>query len=205
MMPDQPQLPGVGPAPRPDHHLFFAVLADAEAARQADRVRDEEMALHQLASSKVRTERFHVTLRSLGWDTEFSEPKSWLARLAAAQVDAPAFPLRLDRCLSFQRPHDRRPLVLCGHGAGIAGFMELYRSLHEALGLALTGGAQAPRVAPAVTPHMTLLYSPSAVPEHAVAPVCWTVREFHLLYNRRGSPGPYRVVGRWPLRNPPCI
>ena len=62
MMPDQPQLPGMEPAPRPDHHLFFAVLADAEAARQAERVRDEEMALHQLAGSKVRTERFHVTL-----------------------------------------------------------------------------------------------------------------------------------------------
>jgi len=206
MMPDdQPQLPGMESPPRPDHHLFFAVLADADAARQAERVRDEEMALHQLAGSKVRTERLHVTLRSLGWDTQFSEPKSWLARLAAAQVDAPEFPLQLDRCLSFQRPHERRPLVLCGHGAGIAGFMELHRSLHEALDVALTGGTQARHAAPAVTPHMTLLYSPSVVAEHAVAPVGWTVREFQLLYNRRGSPGPYRVVGRWALREPRCM
>lgn len=202
---DQPPLPGVAPAAGVNHHVFFAVLADADAGQKADRLCDEEMALRHLAGSKVRRERLHVTLVSLGWDAEFPERKAWLARRAAAQVDAPAFPLRLDRCLSFQRRNARRPLVLCGHGAGVAGFMELHRSLYGALDSAFSDGEGAPRAAPSVTPHMTLMYSPSVVEEHAVEPVGWTVREFQLLYNLRGSPGPYRVLERWTLQDPRCM
>ena len=205
MSDDQPPLPGVAPAAGVNHHVFFAVLADADAGQKADRLCDEEMALRHLAGSKVRRERLHVTLVSLGWDAEFSERKALLARRAAAQVDAPAFPLRLDRCLSFQRRNARRPLVLCGHGAGVAGFMELHRSLYGALDSAFSGGEGAPRAAPSVTPHMTLMYSPSVVEEHAVEPVGWTVREFQLLYNLRGSPGPYRVLERWTLQDPRCM
>ena len=202
---DQPPLPGVAPAAGVNHHVFFAVLADADAGQKADRLCDEEMALRHLAGSKVRRERLHVTLVSLGWDAEFPECKALLARRAAAQVDAPAFPLRLDRCLSFQRRNARRPLVLCGHGVWVAGFMELHRSLYGALDSAFSDGEGAPRAAPSVTPHMTLMYSPSVVEEHPVEHVGWTVREFQLIYNLRGSPAPYRVLGRWTLQDPRCM
>ena len=202
---DEPPLPGVAPAAGVNHHVFFAVLADADAGQKADRLCDEEMALRHLAGSKVRRERLHVTLVSLGWDAEFPECKALLARRAAAQVDAPAFPLRLDRCLSFQRRNARRPLVLCGHGVWVAGFMELHRSLYGALDSAFSDGEGAPRAAPSVTPHTTLMYSPSVVEEHPVESVGWTVREFQLLYNLRGSPGPYRVLERWTLQDPRCM
>ena len=202
---DQPPLPGVAPAAGVNHHVFFAVLADADAGQKADRLCDEEMALRHLAGSKVRRERLHVTLVSLGWDAEFPECKALLARRAAAQVDAPAFPLRLDRCLSFQRRNARRPLVLCGHGVWVAGFMELHRSLYGALDSAFSDGEGAPRAAPSVTPRMTLMYSPSVVEEHPVESVGWTVREFQLIYNLRGSPAPYRVLGRWTLQDPRCM
>ena len=202
---DEPPLPGVAPAAGVNHHVFFAVLADADAGQKADRLCDEEMALRHLAGSKVRRERLHVTLVSLWWAAEFPERKALLARWAAAQVDAPAFPLRLDRCLSFQRRNARRPLVLCGHGVWVAGFMELHRSLYGALDSAFSDGEGAPRAAPSVTPHMTLMYSPSEVEEHPVESVGWTVREFQLLYNLRGSPGPYRVLERWTLQDPRCM
>ena len=202
---DEPPLPGVAPAAGVNHHVFFAVLADADAGQKADRLCDEEMALRHLAGSKVRRERLHVTLVSLGWDAEFPECKALLARRAAAQVDAPAFPLRLDRCLSFQRRNARRPLVLCGHGVWVAGFMELHRSLYGALDSAFSDGEGAPRAAPSVTPHTTLMYSPSVVEEHPVEHVGWTVREFQLIYNLRGSPAPYRVLGRWTLQDPRCM
>lgn len=205
-MPDvQPVQPGIASAPRLPHHVFFAVLADADAGLKADRLCDQEMALHHLEGSRVRRERLHVTLVSLGWDAEFPEHKAGLARLAAAQVDAPAFPLRLDRCLSFQRRNARRPLVLCGHGAGVAGFLELHRSLCGTLDSAFSGGTSAPHGVPSVTPHMTLMYSPSVVEPHPVEPVEWTVREFQLLYNLRGSAGPYRVLGRWALQDSQCM
>lgn len=202
---DQSVLPGIASAPGLYHHVFFAVLADAEAGLKADRLCDQEMALRYLKGSKVRRDRLHVTLVSLGWDAEFPEHKVLLARLAAAQVDAPAFPLRLDRCLSFQRRNARRPLVLCGHGAGVAGFLELHRSLCGALDIAFSGGASAAHDVPSVTPHMTLMYSPSVVEPHPVEPVGWEVREFQLLYNLRGSSGPYRVLGRWTLQDPRCM
>jgi 2'-5' RNA ligase len=202
---DQPVRPGIALAPGLSHHTFFAVRADADAAQKADRLCDQEIALRHLAGSKVRKERLHVTLVSLGWDAEFPEHKVGLARLAAAQVNAPAFPLRLDRCLSFQRRNARRPLVLCGHDAGVAGFMELHRSLYGALDSAFSGGTGASHAAPSVTPHMTLMYSHSVVEEHPVEPVGWIVREFQLLYNLRGSPGPYRVLGWWTLQDPRCM
>ncbi|WP_348684037.1 2'-5' RNA ligase family protein [Acidovorax soli] len=202
---DQSLLPGIASAPGLHHHVFFAVLADADAGLKADRLCDQEMALRHLEGSKVRRERLHVTLVSLGWDAEFPAHKVGLARLAAAQVDAPAFTLRLDRCLSFQRRNARRPLVLCGHGAGVAGFLELHRSLYGALDSAFSGGAGAAHGVPSVTPHMTLIYSPSVVQPHPVEPVGWTVREFQLLYNLRGSPGPYRVLGRWTLQDLRCM
>ena len=53
--------------------------------------------------------------------------------------------------------------------------------------------------APHITPHMTLCYSRQAVPEQPVPPLEWTVRRFVLLHNLRGSPGPYEVLGEWPL------
>lgn len=202
---DQPLLCGITPAPGRNHHTFFAVFAEAQAAQKADRLCDEEMAKRHIEGSKVRRERLHVTLVSLGWDAEFPEPKAWLARLAAAQVDAPAFPLQLDRCLSFQRRNAKRPLVLCGHDAGVAGFMELHRALYRALDIVFSGEARPRCTAPSLTPHMTLMYSPSVVAEHEVEPVGWTVREFQLLYNLRGSPGPYRVLGRWRLQDPRCM
>ena len=203
---DQPPLPGVAPAAGVNHHVFFAVLADADAGQKADRLCDEEMALRPLAGSKVRRERLHVTLVSLGWAAEFPERKALLARWAAAQVDAPpAFPLRLDRYLSFQLRNARRPLALCGHGAGVAGFMDLHRSLYGALDSAFSGGERALCAAPSVTPHTTLMYSPSVVEEHPVEHVGWTVREFQLIYNLRGSPAPYRVLGRWTLQDPRCM
>ena len=46
---------------------------------------------------------------------------------------------------------------------------------------------------------MTLCYSRQAVPEQPVPPLEWTVRRFVLLHNLRGSPGPYEVLGEWPL------
>ena len=56
-----------------------------------------------------------------------------------------------------------------------------------------------------MTPHTTLMYSPSVVEEHPVEHVGWTVREFQLIYNLRGSPAPYRVLGRWTLQDPRCM
>lgn len=197
---DQQLLPAIAPAPGLNHHLFFAVLADAQAAGQAIQLCETEKALHRLAGSMVRAERLHVTILSLGWDAVFPEAKGQRACLAAAQVDLPVFELQLDRCLSFRGRRSRHPLVLCGNGPGVEAIRVLHRSLYEAMDSVFAGGAPSDRPVPPMTPHMTLLYSAATVEEHGVPPVRWMVREFQLLHNLRGSPGPYRILARWPLR-----
>jgi hypothetical protein len=107
--------------------------------------------------------------------------------------------LQLDRCLSFLGRRSRHPLVLCGNVPGVDGIRVLHRSLYRALDSVLAGGATVDRLVPSMTPHMTLLYSDATVEEHGVSPVRWVVREFQLLYNLRGSPGPYRILAQWPL------
>jgi RNA 2',3'-cyclic 3'-phosphodiesterase len=202
-LPGMENLP-LSPTARPHgHHLFFAVLADGAVAARAVRLRDQEMAARQMGGTKVRTERLHVTLASLGWDAEFSPRKVWWACAAAAEVRVPAFSLRFNRCLSFQGRQSRRPLVLCGSETGVAGMVALHQALRQAL------RAKAPSPAPAsagpsFTPHMTLLYGPLAVEEHGVEPLEWRVDAFQLLYNRRGSPGPYQVLGCWGLSRQPA-
>lgn len=196
---DPQLLPAIAPAPGMNHHLFFAVLASAQAARQAVQLRETEKAQHEVEGSMVRAERLHVTILSLGWDAVFSETKYQRACLAAAQVSVPAFELQLDRCLSFLGRRSRHPLVLCGNVPGVDGIRVLHRSLYRALDSVLAGGATVDRLVPSMTPHMTLLYSDATVEEHGVSPVRWVVREFQLLYNLRGSPGPYRILAQWPL------
>lgn len=201
-LPGMENLPLSPAARRHDHHLFFAVLADGAVAARAVRLCDQETAARQVEEGhRVRTERLHVTLASLGWDAEFSPRKVWWACAAAAQVCAPAFSLRLDRCLSFQGRQSRRPLVLCGSETGVAGMVALHQALRQSLRACVPGPAPA-RAEPSFTPHMTLLYGPSAVEEHGVEPLDWRVDAFQLLYNRRGSPGPYQVLGRRGLDQP---
>ena len=192
-MPSQ-QLPpaDVAPAAPPlQHHLFFAVMPDAAMARAATDLGQALIARHGL-QAQVRTQRLHATLLSLGWEATLSERHLAWARAAAARVRVPAFELRLDQVLSFPRaPRAKRPCVLCASAAAQTGFLRLHAALHAVLW---------PQVqAPHITPHMTLCYSRQAVPEQAVAPLTWTVDRFVLLHNRRGSGGPYEVLGEWPL------
>ncbi|ABM42582.1 2'-5' RNA ligase family protein [Diaphorobacter sp.] len=198
---DAHQLPlaGVEPdAPRPNHHLFFAVLPEPRAAQAAADLAQTLIARHDL-QAQVRAQRLHATLLSLGWEHALSRRHLQWARDAAQQVRARAFSLRFDRVLSFRRaPQAKRPCVLCGPADGQQGFIALYEALHTALWSQVRGLDGVPH-APHITPHMTLCYSRQAVPEQPVPPLEWTVGRFVLLHNLRGSPGPYEVLGEWPL------
>lgn len=187
-------------APRPNHHLFFAVLPEPRAAQAAADLAQSLIARHDL-HAQVRPQRLHATLLSLGWEPTLSERHLQWARAAARGVQVPAFALRFDRALSFRRaPHAKRPCVLCGPAEGQRGFIALYEALHAAL-WSQVPGLQGVPPAPHITPHMTLCYSNHAVPEEPVPPLEWTVRRFALLHNVRGSSGPYEVLGEWSLRS----
>ncbi|HQQ69492.1 MAG TPA: 2'-5' RNA ligase family protein [Alicycliphilus sp.] len=179
------------PPAQPLHHLFFAVLPDAPAAQAAAALAQSLVERHEL-HAQPRPERLHVTLMSLGWEPQLSAERLAWARAAAARVRVPPFRLRLDRVLSFERTgRAKHPCVLCGRDDSHGGFHALYVALHAAL------WPDSP--VPPVLPHMTLCYSHQPAPAQAVAPLEWTARRFALLHNRRGSSGPYEVLGEWPL------
>lgn len=180
---------------QPQHHLFFAVLPDAAVVQAATDLAQALIACHDLRAqvrAQVRVQRLHATLLSLGWEPALSAPQLAWARAAAARVRVAPFTLRFDRVLSFERaPRAKRPCVLCGPAEGHGGFLALHAALHRAL----WPGEPVPRI----TPHMTLCRSHQALPEQAVAPLEWTATRFVLLHNRRGLPGPYELLGEWPL------
>ncbi|MBS0291079.1 MAG: 2'-5' RNA ligase family protein [Proteobacteria bacterium] len=195
----QPSPADVAPAaPALQHHLFFALLPDTVAQLAASDLAQSLIARHDL-QAQVRTPRLHATLLSLGWEAQLSERHLAWARAAAARVRASSFDLRFDHVLSFPRaPHAKRPCVLCAPAEPQACFRHLYEALHAAL-WSQVPDLQGLPPAPHVTPHMTLCYSRRAVPEQVVAPLGWTVNRFVLLHNRRGSSGPYELLGEWPL------
>lgn len=190
----QQPLAGMEPEASRLHHLFFAVLPGPRAADAAVCLAQALIARHGL-QARVRAQRLHATLLSLGWEGTLSSERVAWARAAAQRVVAPAFTLRFDRVLSFRgAPHRKRPCVLCGPPGAQGGFMALHEALHTALWPA------AP--VPGTTPHMTLCYSHQPVPEAPVPPIAWTVCSFALLHNLRGSPGPYECLGTWALAGP---
>ncbi|MBS0507829.1 MAG: 2'-5' RNA ligase family protein [Proteobacteria bacterium] len=189
-MHDRPPTHADAPASH-QHHLFFAVLPDVAAAQAATALAQSLIARHEL-QAPLRSERLHVTLMSLGWEAEPSAERLAWARAAAARVQVPPFRLRLDRVLSFERTgRAKRPCVLCGSGDDHGGFHALHVALHAAL------WPTSP--VPPVLPHMTLCYSHQSAPAQVVAPLEWTARSFVLLHNRRGSSGPYELLGEWQL------
>ena len=51
---------------------------------------------------------------------------------------------------------------------------------------------------PRFVPHVTLLYDPIAIDEHAIEPVVWQPREFRLVHSLLGRTE-HRVLARWPI------
>ena len=50
------------------------------------------------------------------------------------------------------------------------------------------------RAKPQYTPHVTMLYDERGIEDHAIEPVCWTVRDF-ALSRLRADPDPGRAGG----------
>lgn len=176
-------------APRTDG-LFFALLPDAKALERVAKTVQQICIRHRL-SGRPLLERAHVSL--IGFGEHSGLPPAFVAGAAAAaatMVAAP-FDVTFDRAMSFLgRP---RPLVLCG-GEGMAELIAFQRALGTAIRNVGLG-----RVKPQFTPHMTLLYDPRGIEEHAIEPVSWTARDFVLVHSLRGQ-GRHIPLGRWPLR-----
>lgn len=184
---DQPAGSGEGAC-----RLFLALLPDedvrralAQAAVEAGLARDSHLRM-------VNPRRYHATLHFLGG---YPAPRPDLVAAVeqvAGKVHGIAFDWTLDRLRSFRGRHP--PRVLCG-SATPETLQRSWLQWREML------RQQAPGIGldERFVPHVTLAYGRAVLPELAVSPLRWPVRELALLESRAGQRD-YRTLACWPLR-----
>jgi 2'-5' RNA ligase len=173
--------------------LFFAAHPDAEAARHIHRLAQRLHDERQLSGKPLGVARYHITLIFLGDFAGTPQPLVDGLRRLAAQAAMVPFQVAFDRVESFRKRRDRAPVVLLGDD-GADGLLEL----REAIGRPFEE-AGLMRLAPAFTPHLTLLYDAQRVESLPIAPITWTVREFSLVHSLIGH-ARHTVLERWPLQ-----
>jgi 2'-5' RNA ligase len=169
--------------------LYFAILPTADAAARIGQAGEQLRSEHGLAG-RLRTGNFHISVAGVG--AVASVPPSQLQAVmeAASSVALPAFPVVLDRALTFTGSF---PLVLQA-SQGLDAVPALGRALQAAVAKVLKL-----RLELSSAPHLTVLYSNKALAARPIEPVRWAVADFVLV---RNHPGESRldILGRFPLR-----
>ncbi|SDR56968.1 2'-5' RNA ligase [Rhizobiales bacterium GAS191] len=191
---EQLSFAGFGAAPRPTDGVFFAIFPDMRVAAHIAEVVLHLRGAHGLTGRPLETERFHVSLLSLGEHAGLPQDIVAAAGEAASAVAMPPFEVAFNRAVSFGRGANDLPFVLRG-GDGVAALT----AFHQALGIAMKKAGLGRWVSPHYTPHLTLLYDDRSVAEQAVETIGWTAREFVLVHSLLGRRR-YFPLGRWPLR-----
>jgi 2'-5' RNA ligase len=173
--------------------LFFALRPDPWTAARIHELAQKQRVAHRLMGRPLALERLHVTLCFLGDHRGLAPGLVDAADAAARDLRGMPFELTFDRVMSFRRSKGVAPLVLC-RDQECAPLMQLRDSI--APGLARAG--QLCHETREFTPHVTLLFDRTRVPEQQVPPVTWTVMEVLLVRSLIGR-GKHEVLGRYPL------
>jgi len=174
---------------RMDLKLFFAVLPPPDIGHQIERLGAHIRRARGLRGRMIEAARLHNTLAPVH-AVNLSLPQTIArAKVAAATLHAPSFPVRFEWTQSFTH-RDRKPFVLGGRLAPLRAFQG---ELREAM---IRAGLPVPSV---FTPHITLLWADHCVQDAApIAPLEWIVRDFTLVAS---LPGQSRHIhlARWTL------
>lgn len=170
------------------HRLFFALWPDDETRVALERA-VANVAMFRGAGRRTSPSKYHLTLHFLGgWATRPDDVAD-RARVAAANVEARAFHLVLDRAGGFPGPR-----VGWLAPAGNSGLDALWCALRHALDDASIEHSDHGKF----SPHVTVLRGVAGrLPETPIEPVSWPVTDFVLVY---GFDGRYEILERWPLR-----
>jgi 2'-5' RNA ligase len=190
-----PKTDGDGPerqaVRRFENRLLFVVYPD-EAACDAIAKIDAELRAEHGLSGRSRAGRLHVTLHFLGdYGIDDWEDVAVKAQRAGRAVAALPFSARFDNAVSLTR---KRALPVILRGPDNAPLVAFQRAVAAAMIKAGLGE----RINLNFYPMITLLFDDRTIPETAVAPVEWTVREFFLVRSVLGE-ARHTVVARWPL------
>ena len=207
-MPEQLSLPGLdatAPPFRPDavptrggrlqgYTLFLAIVPQSEDADRLARAAADLRNQHELDGTPLSPGRLHITLHAIaGFIDTIPQAVVDAAIAASAGVVCPPLPIVFDHVLSFT---DNNAFVLrCNPGSDTA-----IARLRQSLALALRRAGLRPE--PSRTPHMTMLYDPHHITQHAIEPICWTATRFALILSHVGI-GHHQWIAQWALADPP--
>ena len=203
-MPQQFDLEGFGdPEPTtPTDRLFFAILPDPATAARICVFTQQLSQEHGLRGRPLLADRLHITLHHLGDYAGLPDGLIDRACQAAAQIQAASFDVTFERVLSFGRKSRNRPIVLLGNQAELGGLADLaafQKVLYAQMCRAgLQGEKQIARQNANFTPHTTLLYDMTDVPEQAIEPISWRATEFVLVHSLLGKTKHVHLA-RWPF------
>ncbi|MEW9570808.1 2'-5' RNA ligase family protein [Rhodanobacter sp. Si-c] len=183
--------PSAGPAERV-WRLFLALLPDEDVRRALARAAVEAGMPRDSRLRQVNPRRYHATMHFLGGHSSPRPDLVAAVERVAGSVHGMAFDWRLDRLRSFGGRHP--PRVLCCSVPPEA-LQRLWRQWREGLLQEVPGS----ELDECFVPHVTLAYGRVLLPEKAVSPVHWPVRELALLESRAGQRD-YRTLASWPLQ-----
>jgi RNA 2',3'-cyclic 3'-phosphodiesterase len=146
-----------------------------------------------LKGTPLATDSFHITLYYLGAHAGMPQGVVVKASETAAAIKAAPFEAAFDSVKSFTDKSGIRPLVLCSSKS-----LTALNAFQLALSTAIRDAGLRGWTQPRFTPHVTLLYDTRRVPEQAVEPIRWTVREFVLVHSLVGR-ARHETLARWPL------
>jgi len=162
----------------PSRNLFFAIRPDVGATGRSACLMERLHHDGSLPGRSVEPDRLHITLLHLG---NFGDqiPPSLVptASMAAATVRRQPFGVAFDRVGGTIGPF----LLRASDGA------RALRMFRQTLSEALIKAGLRRHVTSAFNPHMTLSYDFSNVPEQAIEPIDWAVREFVLIESLLGE------------------
>lgn len=181
--------------PSQKERIFFATVPDEKTAARIHKLAQAFKAEHGFTGNLILPEHLHVTLFHLGdWNT-LPEEIVHLASGAASQVNVPAFEVAFKRAESFRNSTGIYPFVLTGDKDAAA-----WRTLHDALKVALTNAGLGGATRGDFTPHITLTYDKVRVKPTPIDPIVWTVKDFVLIHSVLGKTT-HNHLGRWLLRD----
>jgi RNA 2',3'-cyclic 3'-phosphodiesterase len=161
-------------------NLFLATLPPPREGAQIDALGDVIIPARGFRGRRIARERLHSTLAPIHAPRLALRQSIARAKAAAAQVRAPAFPVRFEWTQSFRHAGDRYPFVLSGSD-GLAPLRTFQACVADQL-------RRADFVVPSsFTPHVTLIWAERCVEEAPIAPLEWTVRDFALIASLQGQ------------------
>lgn len=192
LLPFSPAL--VSRAPESDMRIrhFLAVRPDEATLERIDKVAASLREQQGRYIRPIGKDRYHLSLH--GPHPERKGPRDLVARIskAAETVTARGFMVCVDRLSNFGDTTSRHAVVLTtwNEMPGLA-------ILHARLGDALRA-AGLKTDSSSFTPHVTLFYRRGLVPERALPPIRWQVRDFVLIRSVIGA-SRHDEIARWRL------